>query len=376
VTWYNAFSRRPTLKLTVIVRGTSLCIMSDSIDVFFRMDYWVSGSHIWMATGIAKICTLKANIDEVISQLSWSDKLQGLKARFMNMQSKRRSYTVAHKHYNVGNDLYQKMLDRRMVYSCGYWRKGAKNLDEAQEAKLDLICRKVGLKEGDTVLDIGSGFGSFLIYAAETYGASGTGVTVSEEQAQLARDLSSGLSVEILLQDYREPIVNRNGTLRTFDYVVSVGMFEHVGPKNYRTFMEVASNRIKLGGLLLLQTIGQPTSRVTNDRWTHKYIFPNSQAPSLAQLSKAAEGIFSIEDVHTFGLDYERTLMAWHKNFNDNWNALENIRNVGPKYDKRFRRMWNYYLLCAAGMARSQRASLWQIVLSRADIVNGYCSIR
>jgi cyclopropane-fatty-acyl-phospholipid synthase len=129
-----------------------------------------------MATGIAKICTLKANIDEVISQLSWSDKLQGLKARFMNMQSKRRSYTVAHKHYNVGNDLYQKMLDRRMVYSCGYWRKGAKNLDEAQEAKLDLICRKVGLKEGDTVLDIGSGFGSFLIYAAETYGASGTGV--------------------------------------------------------------------------------------------------------------------------------------------------------------------------------------------------------
>jgi cyclopropane-fatty-acyl-phospholipid synthase len=321
---------------------------------------------------------LKANIDEVISQLSWSDKLQGLKARFMNMQSKRRSYTVAHKHYNVGNDLYQKMLDRRMVYSCGYWRKGAKNLDEAQEAKLDLICRKVGLKEGDTVLDIGSGFGSFLIYAAETYGASGTGVTVSEEQAQLARDLSSGLSVEILLQDYREPIVNRNGTLRTFDYVVSVGMFEHVGPKNYRTFMEVASNRIKLGGLLLLQTIGQPTSRVTNDRWTHKYIFPNSQAPSLAQLSKAAEGIFSIEDVHTFGLDYERTLMAWHKNFNDNWNALENIRNVdgSPKYDKRFRRMWNYYLLCAAGMARSQRASLWQIVLSRADIVNGYCSIR
>ncbi|MBE9558477.1 MAG: cyclopropane fatty acyl phospholipid synthase [Proteobacteria bacterium] len=313
-----------------------------------------------------------------MTELSWHDKLQGLQARLMNMQSKRRSHEVGQAHYDNGNELYEAMLGKRMVYSCGYWRAGAHNLDEAQEAKLDLVCRKVGLKESETVLDIGSGWGSFLIYAAEKYGIKGTGLTVSKEQKALANEKSEGLSVETLIQDYREPILDAGGSPRLFDHIVSIGMVEHVGPKNYRIFMEVVDKHLKPGGLFLLHVIGQPTSVQTNDPWTHKYIFPNSQAPSMTQLAEASEGIFHIEDIHTFGTDYEPTLLAWHKNFNDNWDTLKEFRNEdgSSKYDDRFFRMWNYYLLGATGLARSQKADLWQIVFSRGDIPGGYRAIR
>lgn len=313
-----------------------------------------------------------------MTKLSWHDKLQSLQARLMNMQSKRRSHDVGQTHYDIGNDLFEAMLDKRMVYSCGYWRSGANNLDEAQEAKLDLICRKLELKESDTVLDIGSGWGSFLIYAAEKYGVKGTGLTVSQEQTDLANKKSEGLSVETLLKDYRDPILGADGSPRLFDHIVSVGMVEHVGPKNYRAFMEVVDKHLKSSGLFLLHVIGQPTSAQTNDPWTHKYIFPNSQAPSIAQLAKASEGIFTIEDIHNFGTDYEPTILAWHKNFNDNWVTLKKLRNGDGslKYDDRFFRMWNYYLLGGAGLARSQKAALWHIVFSRGDIPGGYRAIR
>ena len=313
-----------------------------------------------------------------VRELSWHEKLQGLQARLMNMQSGARSYKVGEAHYDNGNELYEAMLDKRMTYTCGYWRAGARNLDEAQEAKLDMICKKIGLKPGDTILDIGSGWGSFLIYAAEKYGVRGVGLVVSKEQKQLADERSKGLPVETLLQDYREPIFDSNGNPRLFDHVVSVGMFEHVGPKNYRVFMEVADRHLKPGGLFLLHTIGQPTSVQTNDPWTHKYIFPNSQAPSIAQLAKAAEGLFTIEDIHNFGTDYGPTMLAWHKNFNDHWDTIKNIRNADGslKYDNRFYRMWNFYMLGGAGIARSQTAALWQVILSRGDIPGGYRAVR
>lgn len=313
-----------------------------------------------------------------MTELSWHAKLQGLQARLMNMQSKGRSHDVGQAHYDNGNELYEAMLGKRMVYSCGYWRSGAHNLDEAQEAKLELVCRKLGLKENDTVLDIGSGWGSFLIYAAEKYGIKGTGLTVSKEQKNLANEKSEKLPVETLFQDYREPILDAVGSPRLFDHIVSIGMVEHVGPKNYRIFMEVVDKHLKPGGLILLHVIGQPTSAQTNDPWTHKYIFPNAQAPSMTQLAEASEGIFHIEDIHTFGADYEPTLLAWHKNFNDNWDTLKKFRNEDGslKYDDRFFRMWNYYLMGATGLARSQKAALWQIVFSRGDIPGGYRAIR
>ena len=254
------------------------------------------------------------------------------------------------------------MLDKRLTYTCGYW-KNAKDLNEAQEAKLDLVCRKIGLKRGQSVLDIGSGWGSFIGYAAEKYGASAVGLTVSKEQKELANELYDNLPVEIRLQDYRD--INEK-----FDHVVSLGMFEHVGYKNYRTYMEVVHGVLKSDGIFLLHTIGGNKSVFSSDPWFHKHIFPNSMLPSIKQIGQSIEGLFVMEDWHNFSADYDKTLMAWHKNFEDNWDKIKS------NYDDRFYRMWRYYLLSFAGSFRARKNQLWQIVLSKKGIAGGYKSIR
>ena len=233
-----------------------------------------------------------------------------LKNLLFNRQSKSRAFKIGEHHYDLGNDLYEAMLDKRLVYTCGYWRN-ARNLDEAQEAKLELTCKKLNLSAGMKILDIGCGWGSFAKYAAEKYGASVVGVTVSKEQADLARDLCRGLPVEIQLRDYR-------AVEGVFDRVVSLGMIEHVGYKNYRTYMNVAYQHLKDKGIFLLHTIGCLKSAKTLDPWIERYIFPNGMLPSLAQLTKAMEGLFVIEDLHNFGADYDKTLMAWFENFGAN----------------------------------------------------------
>ena len=241
---------------------------------------------------------------------------------------------VGKEHYDIGNDLYQLMLDKRMTYTCGYW-KNAKNLEEAQEAKLDLICKKLGLKKGDKVLDIGCGWGSFAKYAAEKYGARVVGITVSKEQVELARKLCKGLPVEIRIQDYRE--VNEK-----FDHVVSIGMFEHVGYKNYRTFFKTVHKCLKDDGLFLLHTMGQrdsyPDFNHPDYHWVLKHIFPNGMIPSIKQIGKATEELFVMEDWHTFREDYDKTIMAWWNNFDKNWPKLR------AKYGDRFYRMWRFYV--------------------------------
>ena len=205
-------------------------------------------------------------------------------ARFFNLQSKKRSYIVGKRHYDVGNDLYAHMLDHRMVYTCGYW-KDAKTLDEAQEDKLELVCKKIGLKKGMTLLDIGCGWGSFVEYAARKYGVRCVGITISKEQVTLAKERCKGLPVEIRLQDYRD--VNEK-----FDRIISLGMFEHVGSRNYRTYMEVVHRLLRDDGLFLLHTIGGNHSVFLTDPWIHTYIFPNSQIPSVNQVARASEGLF------------------------------------------------------------------------------------
>ena len=281
----------------------------------------------------------------------------------LNTGRKSKAFEIGKHHYDIGNDLYRVMLDKRLTYTCGYW-KNAKDLNEAQEAKLDLVCRKIGLKRGQSVLDIGSGWGSFIGYAAEKYGASAVGLTVSKEQKELANELYNNLPVETRLQDYRD--INEK-----FDHVVSLGMFEHVGYKNYRTYMEVVHNALKNNGLFLLHTIGGNRSVRTADPWVAKYIFPNSMLPSLTQISEAIEGLFVMEDWHNFGADYDRTLMAWFKNFDAGW------PNLKDKYGECFYRMWKYYLSSMAGAFRSrQNNQLWQIVLSKKGIAGGYKSIR
>lgn len=280
----------------------------------------------------------------------------------MNAGRKSNAFKIGEKHYDIGNDLYRAMLDERLTYTCGYWAD-AKNLNEAQEAKLGLVCRKINLKRGQKILDIGSGWGSFIGYAAEKYGVNAVGVTVSKEQKALADALYKNLPVETRLQDYCD--INEK-----FDQVVSLGMFEHVGYKNYRTFMKVVYNALKADGLFLLHTIGGNQSTRGIEPWFDKYIFPNGMLPSIKQIGKSIEGLFVMEDWHNFGDDYDKTLMAWYKNFEDSWNKIKS------NYNERFYRMWRYYLLSCAGSFRARKNQLWQIVLSKKGIPGGYQSIR
>ncbi len=306
-----------------------------------------------------KIC--RTDIDEKANR-DLMTTLHFLKSKVFNLQTTTRSFYVGKKHYDLGNNLFKLMLGKRMVYSCGYW-KTAKTLDKAQEDKLDLICRKLGLKKGDRLLDIGCGWGELLKFAAEKYGVKGVGVTVSKEQAELARQICRGLPIKIRLQDYRS--LNEK-----FDHIVSVGMFEHVGRKNYKEYMSVVSRCLKQDGLFLLHTIGSKDSKNSPDPWLLKYIFPNSITPSPEDIVSASNKIFVMEDWHNFGTYYQPTLTAWHENINKNW------AKVTEKYDERFRRMWNYYLLCCAGSFQARNSQLWQIVFSKGGIVGGYKSIR
>jgi len=250
------------------------------------------------------------------------------------------------------------MLGERLIYSCGYW-KSASTLDEAQEAKLDLVCRKLDLQPGMQVLDIGCGWGGAAKFAAEHYQVEVVGITVSEKQARFGKGLCRGLPVEIRLQDYR----NLEGR---FDRIFSIGMFEHVGYKNYTTFMHTVNSHLKDGGIFLLHTIGGNRSVTKTDPWVERYIFPNSMLPSAIQICSAIEGLFILEDWHSFGADYDKTLMHWFQNFHDNWDALK------EEYDERFYRMWKYYLLCSVGAFRAGINQLWQIVISPEGIPGGY----
>jgi len=304
---------------------------------------------------------IRAQLDEKIKRKN-SALLQLFILKLYNLQSKQRAFIVGEKHYDLGNELFQNMLDQRMNYSCAYW-KDAVSLDEAQESKLDLICRKLFLRPGMRVLDIGCGWGAFGKYAAEKYKVEVVGITVSKEQVELGRKLCSGLPVEFRLIDYRD--LNEK-----FDRIVSVGMFEHVGDKNYRTFFEVANKCLDDDGLFLLHTIGRILPFKALDSWTHKYIFPNAMLPSSIQIDKAIENLFVMEDWHNFGSDYDKTLMAWHDNFVQHWDEIKS------QYSERFFRMWKYYLLSSAASFRERRNQLWQIVLSKKGMEGGYQSIR
>jgi cyclopropane-fatty-acyl-phospholipid synthase len=316
------------------------------------MDGW------WDAADLPGLCTrlLSAGIDQGLKTLDTV--LAHLKARFINLQRGERAFEIGKAHYDLGNDLFQAMLGKRLVYSCGYWAK-ADNLDDAQEAKLDLVCRKLQLKTGQRVLDIGCGWGEALKYAAEHYGVEGVGITVSQQQADYARELCAGLPIEIRLQDYRE-------VDEPFDAVYSIGMFEHVGGKNYRSYFETVRRCLKEGGLSLLHCIGSNGAPAQTDPWIEKYIFPNSMIPAASQVAAALEDLFVVEDWHNFGADYDRTLTAWRANVESAWPTLPET------YDERFRRMWHYYLAVSAAVFRSRRDQLWQITLSPHGVPGGY----
>jgi cyclopropane-fatty-acyl-phospholipid synthase len=290
---------------------------------------------------------------------NWKIALYALRSRLFNLQSQSRAFEVGEHHYDLGNDLYEAMLDKRLNYTCGYW-ENADNLDDAQEAKLELVCKKIGLAPGMTVLELGCGWGSFAQYAAEKYGAEVTGVTVSKEQVKLGQARCRDLPVTLKLQDYRD-------VEGTYDRVISIGIMEHVGYKNYRAYVEVVDRTLKDGGIAFFHTIGSNVSTTSANAWANKYIFPNGMLPSIAQLGKAMEGLFVMEDWHNIGPHYDPTLMAWHANFEAAWPELKR------DYDERFYRMWRYYLLSSAGGFRARQQQLWQVVMTRPSTPQPAC---
>ena len=281
-----------------------------------------------------------------------------------NPQSARRSFRGG-RHYQLGEPLFRAMLDHRLIYSCAYFRT-ATNLDDAQEAKLDLVCRKLQLQPGMRVLDIGCGWGGFARFAAERYGAQVVGVTVAPDQARVAARACEGLPVQIRLQSYHA----LPGQDVPFDAVVSIGMFEHVGRRNYARYFGVVRDCLAPDGLCLLQTIGAPKTTTTYDPWMDRHIFPGAFLPSVKHIAAACDGALVIEDWHNFGAYYDKTLMAWHERFERAWPELR------ARYDERFRRMWKCYLLTCAGAFRARHTQLWQIVFSRSGVRGGYDSVR
>jgi cyclopropane-fatty-acyl-phospholipid synthase len=288
-----------------------------------------------------------------------------------NLQSKKRSKTVGEVHYDVGNDLYEKMLGKTMSYTCAYWdglKDDPKNLDKAQIQKLDLICRKMELKKGMRILDLGCGWANFSEYAARKYGVSVVGITISKEQVKLGRERCKGLPVDIRLQDYRDLKDEEK-----FDRVISIGIAEHIGRQNLKGFMKVAYENLKDDGLFMIHTIGWKETRTlsggANGGWLGKYIFPGGDVPSVEQLTVAANGIFQLEDWHNFGTDYAKTLRAWDHNFVKSWDSIKS------DYDERFYRMWRFYLMLCAGLFDSHSGRLWHVVLSK-NRVGDYTCVR
>jgi cyclopropane-fatty-acyl-phospholipid synthase len=303
---------------------------------------------------------LRARLDEQVGRVGWL--WASLKARLTNLQSQHRAWQVGEMHYDLGNDLYEAMLDPSMAYSCAYWPQ-AQTLAQAQEAKLDLICQKLKLQPGMTLLDIGCGWGSLMLFAAQHYGVHCVGLTISKEQAKLGAEKARNLPVRFELADYRQ--FNPDSEQR-FDRIASVGMFEHVGHKNYRAYFDMARRSLRDDGLFLLHTIGKNRAGAGIDPWIEKYIFPNGVLPSASEIAYLSEDAFVMEDWHNFGEDYDKTLMAWYARFEAAWPELKD------RYGERFYRMWCYYLQCCAGTFRARDNQLWQVVLSPRGHAGGY----
>lgn len=315
-----------------------------------------------------KLCRHRVD-EEIVSY--WGKIFRPLMHTIFNLQSKILSKRVAERHYNLGNDFYRSMLGNSMAYTCAYW-KGVDNLDAAQWNKFDLICKKIGLKASDKVLDLGCGWGSLAKYMAERYGCQVVAVNISSEQVKYAKEINQGLPVDVFLADYRDDHIYNPSRL-LFDKVVSIGLCEHVGYKNYRSLFDIAKRNLHPDGLFLLHTIGSNDTKLDVDAWTDKYIFPGGMLPSLKQLTENSEDLFIVEDLHNFGADYDKTLMAWYQNFQNSWD--QHLAS-SIHFDETFFRMWSYYLLSCAGAFRARSMQLWQLVLSPKGVLHGYASVR
>lgn len=314
---------------------------------------------------------LQAGIKQKLKN-NWRLMLHLFQSQIFNLQALSRASQVADAHYNLSNRFYEYMLGESMAYTAAYY-KNATSLDEAQYAKYDLVCRKLQLKPGETVLELGCGWGGFARYAAEHYGCRMVSVNISKQQVRYAKELCRQWPVAVFRCDYRDEACYNPDKIR-FDKAVSIGMAEHVGPKNHRRLFGTVFRQLKPNGLFLLHTIGSDRSLTACEPFTHKYIFPNSVIPSLKQLSSAAEGWFVTEDLQNFGKYYFNTLKEWYTNVKSNWQSIQALDYT--KFNSRFDRIWSFYLLGGMGMAKSKANHLWQIVFSGKAYRDLYEAVR
>ena len=270
---------------------------------------------------------------------------------FFNTNTLIKSPENIQKHYDVGNDLYNKMLGTTMQYTCAYFNKDDMTLDEAQESKMDLIAKKLDLKEGMDVIDIGCGFGSMANYLAKKYKVKVTGVTLSPEQKNFSDEYFGNENVSIEVKDYR--LVRGK-----FDRVYSVGMFEHIGSKNYKEYFDKCYDLLKDDGIMFCHTMGisRPNYH-QNEYFASKYIFPEGELPDMLNLTEGYSEKWRLEDFQNIGISYSKTFDAWRENIG-NWETLEG-------YDERFKRMWEYYLHLFAENFRCQNFLLFQNVFTK-----------
>ena len=267
---------------------------------------------------------------------------------------KRSPGNIAH-HYDLGNDFYKQYLDESMTYSCAYFRSDEDSLELAQQQKYEHICRKLNLKEGETLVDIGCGWGGMLLYAARHYGTKGLGCTLSPHQFEYAKAkvVEEGLekNITILLEDYR----NIQGQ---FDKFVSIGMFEHVGKGYIPTFMEKAKTLLKPGGIGLLHTIGKERD-TPEDPWTMKYIFPGGYLPTLGHVIRTMgeRGMVPV-DIENLRLHYSATLDEWGQRFEKN---ADKIRRM---FDETLVRTWRMFLYGSSAAFRWGDIRLYQILFT------------
>ena len=298
-------------------------------------------------------------LDHFLGQMGkFSTDESALKKLIFSSTGKKNQEKEVQSHYDIGNDFYKLWLDETMSYSCGYFLHEDDSLYQAQVNKVDYILKKLHLSQGMSLLDIGCGWGFLLIEAAKKYGVHGMGITLSREQYEAfnrrIKEQNLGDLLEVALMDYRDlPKMNR-----TFDRVVSVGMAEHVGRRNYQLFMDCAKKVLKPGGLFLLHFISALKEHA-GDPWIKKYIFPGGVIPSLREmLSCAAEDDFHTLDAENLRLHYNRTLLCWDKNYREH---MDQIREM---FDVRFVRMWDLYLAACAATFHNGIIDLHQVLFS------------
>lgn len=296
---------------------------------------------------------LSGQLDEALPT-HLHDILKFFSAKLLSIRSDENNSKRGHNDYEIGDDIFAIMLDSYMQYSCGCWRQ-ATCLNEAQTAKLDMMCEKLQLTPGMRVLDIGCGWGGTAEYMARHYDVYVEGITDSTEQQKIAQARCEGLNVTIMLGDFRDPLDDQ------FDRIIALGTLQNIGLKSYKTFFEWVASCLRPDGFFLLQSIGSGQLVNHIGPWINKYIFPGGCLPSGEQIIHSTQPYLHIEDWINLGEDYDKTFMAWEKRINTAWPELRH------HYSPKFKRMLDYYLCSCAGFLRARKLNMWEVVFSRND---------